>query len=134
MQHVSLLLNAGFHESVQGGLRQRGEFLHHWIQLGIPNGGVPDIVVGPTLIVETGLRITFDICRWYQWRGGQSEGLSIVNSWSSEIWLSPVLLSKRCLTASANCLSNCFFFLVIRAFRNHYVIENTHGYRTPDGF
>ena len=24
--------------------------------------------------------------------------------------------------------------LVIRAFRNHCVIENTHGYRTPDGF
>ena len=63
-QALILLLDAGPDEPVQIVRRQRGKLPHHLVQYGIANSGVLDVVVGRSLIVATGLRMTFDVCRW----------------------------------------------------------------------
>ena len=60
-----MLLYAGPDELVQLLRGQRGEFLYQRIHHRIANGGVPDIVVGPYLIIEASLRIVLSICHWW---------------------------------------------------------------------
>ena len=64
-QHLILLLYAGLDEPVQFVRRQRGEFLHHRVKLGVAYGGVLDVVVDQRLIVAAGVGIGFRVCCRY---------------------------------------------------------------------
>ena len=61
-QNLIPLLYAGPDEPVQVIGRQRSEFFHHRVELGVAYDGVSDIVVGRFLVVETGLCVTIDVC------------------------------------------------------------------------
>ena len=60
-QSLFLLLNSGLDETVQIRWRQRGEFLHYRVQLGIADSRMPYIVVCRRPIVAKSLGITFGI-------------------------------------------------------------------------
>ena len=71
-QSLIPLLYSGRDEAVQIGGRHGREFLHDRIERGVPDGGVPDLVVGGFRVDGARLGVAVDICGRYVFHMGRS--------------------------------------------------------------